>query len=385
MQAERATAPSATLDAAAARARMAALDAPPRLDLLAQLQAAATSGMRPARLVGELGRSMRGPGRLTAHEYFYYRLYDPALPREEARRHVGKRAQQAFHNACNDVRWFAVTHDKALFYAAAIGAGLPVPETVAVYAPGHRGFTGTTLRDHDALVGFLREPAHYPLFAKPIDGMYSIGALSLAGLQGGQVQLVNGEAIELDAVVRFITGFGGEGFLLQRRLDPHPALAQAFGATLPTIRFLVLLGTDGPAIESAVLKIPSPRNPADNYWRTGNMLGALDGEGTVRRAITGVGLALQEVAAHPDTGTKLPGLSVPDWQAATALACHAAAMFPGVRTQSWDVALTDRGPAVLEFNFGGDLNLHQLAHRRGALTPAYAAHLRQCGYRGLRL
>jgi hypothetical protein len=36
---------------------------------------------------------------------------------------------------------------------------------------------------------------------------------------------------------------------------------------------------------------------------------------------------------------------------------------------------------LLEVNFGGDLNLHQLAHRRGALSDSFAAHLRRCGYR----
>ena len=35
-------------------------------------------------------------------------------------------------------------------------------------------------------------------------------------------------------------------------------------------------------------------------------------------------------------------------------------MFAGVRTQSWDVALSDQGPGFLEVNFGGDLNLAQL-------------------------
>ncbi len=189
----------------------------------------------------------------------------------------------------------------------------------------------------------------------------------------------------LDDVVRFITEFGGDGFLLQRRLDPHPVFREAFGGTLSTIRFLVLLSPQGAAIESAVLKIPLGCNSADNYWRYGNMIGALDGTGTVRRAITGVGLAMREVADHPDTGATLVGLRVPDWQKASDLCRFAAAMFPGIRTQSWDIALTGGGPVVMELNFGGDLNLHQLAHRRGAFTASYIEHLRRCGYRRLKV
>jgi hypothetical protein len=96
-------------------------------------------------------------------------------------------------------------------------------------------------------------------------------------------------------------------------------------------------------------------------------------------------MAMREVAEHPDTGAALAGLALPDWQRAADLCRYAASMFPGIRTQSWDIALTDAGPVILEFNFGGDLNLHQLAHRRGALTPSYVEHLKRCGYRRLKL
>ena len=336
-------------------------------------------------LLWQLGQVMRGPGRLTVHEFFYYRLDDPALDRDEVRRFVGKHRQHVFHTACNDIRWYAAAHDKMLFYAAARGGGLPTPETLAVYAPGGRSFSAEIVRTQEQLAAFLRRPDSYPLFAKPIEGIFSVGVLSLAALEGTLIRLTSGELMELDAVVRFIAEFGGEGYVLQRPLHPHAALREAFGGTLPSVRCLVLLSPEGAAIESAVLKIPASPNPADNYWRPGNMLGALDPAGTVVRVVTGVGVAMREVAEHPDTGAGLVGLAVPDWQNATALCCGAAMMFPGIRTQSWDIALTDAGPVVLELNFGGDLNLHQLAHRRGALTPTYVEHLKRCGVRRLKV
>ena len=385
MDVEQARSDAAVLDAAAAKAQIAALDAPYRLDLRAHARAAEAAGRRSTTMFWELAQVMRGPGRLTVHEYFYYRLDDPGLTRDEARRFVGKQRQRVFHMACNDVRWYAVAHDKALFYAAARGSGLPIPETAAVYTQGARSFAAEMLRTPEQLAGFLQREDCYPLFIKPIDGIYSVGVLSLAALEATQVRFTSGALADLEAVVRFVTEFGGEGFLLQRRLQPHPALRDAFGNTLPSVRFLTLLSPAGAAIESAVLKIPSAGNPADNYWRAGNMLGALDAGGTVRRAITGTGMAMREVAEHPDTGAALAGLALPDWKQAADLCRYAASMFPGIRTQSWDIALTDAGPVILEFNFGGDLNLHQLAHRRGALTPSYVEHLKRCGYRRLKL
>ena len=40
------------------------------------------------------------------------------------------------------------------------------------------------------------------------------------------------------------------------------------------------------------------------------------------------------------------------------------------------------GPVFLELNYGGDLNLHQLAHGAGVLDETYREHLQRCGYRG---
>ena len=59
----------------------------------------------------------------------------------------------------------------------------------------------------------------------------------------------------------------------------------------------------------------------------------------------------------------------------------AAEILPGIRTQSWDIALAAEGPVILEVNYGGDLNLAQLAHGTGVLDERYVEHLARCGYR----
>ena len=184
-------------------------------------------------------------------------------------------------------------------------------------------------------------------------------------------------------VADYMQKLGRDGYLLQRTLRPPTVLADAFGGALATVRFLVLNGEAGPKIESAVIKIPKKGSIADNYWRDGNMLGALDAEsGQITRVVTGSGATLSEVSHHPDTEAALIGLQLPDWHAARAVCERAAGTLPGLGTQSWDIALTPKGPVVMEVNWGGDLNLHQLAHGRGALTPTFAAHLRRHGYEG---
>ena len=84
---------------------------------------------------------------------------------------------------------------------------------------------------------------------------------------------------------------------------------------------------------------------------------------------------------HLDTGRPVIGTPIPGWQRLVELVIGAATVFAGVRTQSRDVALSNQGPVFLEVNFGGDLNLAQLANGKGVLDDGYIEHLRECGYR----
>ena len=45
------------------------------------------------------------------------------------------------------------------------------------------------------------------------------------------------------------------------------------------------------------------------------------------------------------------------------------------------MALTGQRPVLLEVNFGGDLNLAQLALDAGVLDDTCAERLKRCGYR----
>lgn len=372
---------SEELDPRAAAALRRSLDSPVRLDRLSNLQAAYRSGSKG--LLRELCLLSRRPGKLTVDEYLYYTLYDQALSPDERARFVGKRVQTAMHHACNDTRWFAIADDKLLFYSLMLGTNLPVPETLATYDTKGRNTFCRTLSDKQALRTFLADDTIYPLFLKPIDGMYSIGALRLQQATGSGIILKSGQNASPDDIVTFISDYGKQGYLIQRILQPHADPLRHFGKTLPSIRFLVLLNDDGAAIESAVVKIPRSHNIADNYWRSGNMLGSVNQEtGIIERVVTGAGDSYREITVHADTGISLIGYQLPDWRQAISLCLKAATMFPGIRTQSWDIALSDKGPILMELNFGGDLNLHQLAHRRGILSTTYIKHLKSCGYRG---
>ncbi|WP_427956994.1 sugar-transfer associated ATP-grasp domain-containing protein [Acidiphilium sp.] len=338
-----------------------------------------------ARLMVATYRLSRGPGRLMPVEFFQHRLWDRDLMPGDRSRFVGLAAQGQFHRTACDYGWRAVADDKLISQATLSTAGISsLPETVAVAHPTRCLEGAACLRSAEDIIRFLRDPSHYPWVAKPIDGVFSVGVMHGISLDPASDMLctVTGASFPVPAIAARIHAYAG-GYLIQRALQPLTDLGRITGGRLCTVRVLVLLTETGPIIHRAAVKIPIRGNEADNYWREGNRLGAIDlATGEVTRVMTGKAASLRRDPIHPDTGCAIEEVVVPDWQALCALVVRAAPFFPGIRTQSWDVAISDRGPILLELNWGGDLYLHQIAHGAGVLDDAYCTHLRACGFQG---
>ncbi len=110
-------------------------------------------------------------------------------------------------------------------------------------------------------------------------------------------------------------------------------------------------------------RVPTGDNVTDNFsvGFAGNLVGRIDlDSGEVDNVVQGVGWRNRSTDCHPDTGGRLRGFRLPDWQATRKLCLACADHFPDLRLQHWDVALTDRGPVILELNVAGGLRTPQI-------------------------
>ena len=65
----------------------------------------------------------------------------------------------------------------------------------------------------------------------------------------------------------------------------------------------------------------------------------------------GLGVRQRTVSAtHPDTGARIEGVAVPDWQAVRRMALRCMRAFPDLSYAGWDVAVTQDGPVLIEVN-----------------------------------
>ena len=189
------------------------------------------------------------------------------------------------------------------------------------------------LTEPPALAAHLRGRLAYPCFAKPVAGIRSVGVAACEGYDAATDSLLfkGGRSLGVDVFVGELEPYRKHGYLFQEMLAPHPALEALCGRRVSTVRLIILLMEDAtPAILHALWKIPVGDHPADNFWRPGNLLAALDAaDGRVTRVIQGVGPDQRELERHPDSGAQLKDVLLPEWPALTALGLKAATVFPG--------------------------------------------------------
>jgi hypothetical protein len=333
-------------------------------------------------MLREFWKLRRGAGRLSLEEYLELQLFDDEICKDvDKSAFVGLEAARRIWFQTNyRVDLFALANNKiasAIWFAV---HGLPILPTVAVFHDAVGRSNSRLLRNDAELRAFLTEGSHYPLFGKPIEGSRSIGSASLACYVPLTDSLVTtaGHLIPLDDFVTYVKTHAVSGYQFQSRISPHAAIRDMCGDRLATVRLLTILRQGEPEVLRACWKIPAGEHAADNFWRPGNLLAQLDLEsGRVVRVLRGTATGREEISHHPDTGMRILGMTVPNWQEVKQLAMDGARLLQDLPLVGWDIAPIDSGAVLVEANVTPDFQLHQIADQRGVLDANLAEFLKQ--------
>jgi len=357
---------------------------PAQVDLASTFRTvAAECGTSLLGLVKDYARLAFGPGRLSLDEYLALRLFDPRLYADtDKRAFVGlTQSRKIWLKANFRIEGFGLAENKIAADALFGAYGFRTTPTQALFCNRIAMQSPRLLRTEAELGEFLRDPQHYPLFAKPLDGFQSLGSASLDRYDRASDSLitVTGQSLPLARFAADISVNYGQGYLLQRRVSPHAEVRAICGDRLATVRLLTVITEGAPRIIRACWKIPAGTHGADNFWRQGNLLAQLDlASGRVLRVIRGVGMALEELTHHPDSGAPLIGAAVPNWSEVTRTAVEAAKVLPDLKLVGWDIAPVDDGAMLVELNHTPDFILPQLSDRRGIMDAEFRRFLGEC-------
>ena len=341
------------------------------MDVVAQARSASKhSGTSLLQQLRESFRLRFGDSALGFSEYFAYRLYDRrAVARSNIDTFASVALMQQLWEALNPRKWWLMASDKVVFHTIMIAAGFRQPEIFAYLERSGRRAPGiATVSDASELLDRICDTNRFPMFAKPADGMQSLGALGLAGIDSDNLgfNLTNGSVLSFDKFVETLQPF--RSYIVQELIRSDESIHDVTGDTLSTLRLVILIGDSGPEIFRARWKIPVRGNMADNFWRPGNLLADLDEvTGKVRSLIRSTDDAFAPVTVNSTYGQRFIGSAVPRYADAVALCLDASRLFSKLTFQSWDVALTSEGPMLLELNHNGDIELLQMGASVGIL------------------
>ncbi len=310
-----------------------------------------------------------GPSRLDPWEYFFFRVFLDCYSAKEKKRFVGWRREMQLDRLANAQDARDPANNKLLCHTLLAANDLPQAKIVGIYCKADPQIRGPAiLNDADNLALFLRNTDGYPLFVKPVHGAHGEQTFALHDLIKDELILGSGERLGITDFIVRLAPARKTGVLFQELLHSAPDLETVCGPRLTSVRIIVIMTAKGPEILSAVWRVPTGTNITDNFncGRDGNIIAGIElGSGHLQRIVRGVGWKILPLDHHPDTGNTFTDLRLPDWPATRLLCLAAAGLLPNLSLQHWDIALTDRGPVILEINVEGGMRTHQIVQQRG--------------------
>jgi hypothetical protein len=192
------------------------------------------------------------------------------------------------------------------------------------------------------------------------------------GQCGWQVRIFDADFFRDKDLVAFMEK---EGFdLAEEFLVQHSALMALSPSAVNTVRVITQLNSRNEVeILGARLRI-SENSPVDNM-AAGNFAAPIDIEtGVVNGPGVYSDITRKDVSVHPITGIPVVGFQVPYWSEILDMMQKAARQVPENRSIGWDIAVTEKGPELIEGNHDWCKLVWQLPVKKG-LKPVLDRHL----------
>jgi len=187
--------------------------------------------------------------------------------------------------------------------------------------------------DRAEFEGFILK--HPEFIAKPFNGMCGKGIEKLTASEFNSSEEIKAYLISKNLM------------LLEEVITQHPVMSELHPYCVNTCRVITLLKDGKANVVAAYLRIGNGKH-VDNFNSGGMVVPVEEDRGEVQfPAINKKGELFE---THPITNVAIKGFKVPMWHEAVNLVKRASSVVPQVGLVGWDVALTEKGPLIIEGN-----------------------------------
>ena len=226
-----------------------------------------------------------------------------------------------------------------------------------------------SLRDKDGnLIDFnefrrsLLESKESHFFIKPYDGGSGRGIYKMS-LCDQNISINSNIAHSESDLYRILFNEAVHGgYIVQKAIRQHELINKINPSSVNTIRIDTLLVDDEVFYNAALLRVGNKESYTDN-WANGGFIVNIDLDTGIldSHAKTKAKYGRLDVEAHPTSGFRFEGATIPFWSEVKELVRSAAfALYP-LRSLGWDIAIAHDGPVIIETNHDFDIFMSQEA------------------------
>lgn len=270
---------------------------------------------------------------LALSDYLNYQFYrrSPA----ERKRYAGVRAQNEFYEKVSPSAYKQRYSVKPLFM-----------EDFAAYTK--REFVVPNGENYDAFLSFLER--HDAFISKPYDGVGGHGVEKVSRASIPDPRAYYEQCVQ-------------NRLFLEEIVIQHPAMSALCPTSVNTLRVMTFNDHGTPRILWMGQRVGNGINAVDNFHAKG-MATAIDMQtGTLR----GDAIDKDNVhfTHHPTTGVRFDGFPIPCFEEVKELVCRACLESDKILVVGWDVAISEKGPLIIEGNRRPGFDLVQVLDGRG--------------------
>ncbi|WP_027709966.1 sugar-transfer associated ATP-grasp domain-containing protein [Zooshikella ganghwensis] len=309
---------------------------------------------------------------VTADDYYLYGLFRPEVSWAEKLTYIGCHERWRWVAPVSPEHYKFLTENKLIFSHFLSATQIPVARVYGTYGPKGLSDDGQLLRTPQQLEKWLIQRNLDNLFIKPVAGTRGVGVLSLGDqIEPGRWQkLPQGEITLPELLEHFQAQPHLDTYLIEERLNPHQEMAKFAPNVLHTARIISSYDEDV-CIHAAMMRLAAADQIADNT-SLGNMSAAIElATGRLQHGSVRINGIARPQAVHESSGLVVEGFQLPDWQETVTLVQRASRCVHFNGVLAWDVALTDKGPVVIEANSLFDLHWQATASRGLLSTTLY--------------
>lgn len=218
-----------------------------------------------------------------------------------------------------------------------------------------RDYLVLTKNSFDEFKSFLGK--HSEIIVKPLDG---------EGGKGVEKYSINKKT---DLKKLFNNVIKNKQFLIEECVRQHSDINKLYSKSVNTLRLFTFFDGKNAYVMNSVFKIGNG-GVTDNF-SSGSMYTFVNDEGEI--IVPAIDQADNIFVKHPLTNVKITGFKVPLYKEACDLVINAAKEIPEVKYVGWDVAISEKGPVIIEGNsFPGVFQVKpSLSSNKEGLIPKY--------------